>query len=52
MRLFLRLLREEEGQGLVEYVLIYSLIVIVVIAALGVFGTSLGAYYDEIASKI
>ena len=52
MRLFLRLWSEEEGQGLVEYILICSMIVILVVATLGVFGTSLGAYYDEIASKI
>ena len=33
--------------------LIYSMILIVVVDALGVFGTSLGAYYDDdIASKI
>ena len=52
MKLFLGLWREEEGQGLVEYILICSMIAILAVATLGVFGTSLGAYYDEIASKI
>jgi len=46
------LLIQEEGQGLVEYILIYSMIVIIVMAALGAFGTSLGNYYNTITSKL
>lgn len=38
MELFKRFVREEEGQGLVEYALILGLIAIVAIAALGVAG--------------
>jgi Flp pilus assembly pilin Flp len=40
----------EEGQGLVEYSLIIALIAIVIIMALALFGTTLGAYYSSIAA--
>lgn len=41
MELFKRFVREEEGQGLVEYALILGLIAIVAIAALGIAGNKI-----------
>jgi pilus assembly protein Flp/PilA len=43
----------ERGQGLAEYALILSLIAIVVIGALGVFGVNLkGVFLDPISEDI
>lgn len=41
MELIKRFVREEEGQGLVEYALILGLIAIVAIAALGLAGNKI-----------
>jgi len=41
----------EKGQTLAEYSLIFMLIVLVVIGALTLFGTSLSAYYDKIIAE-
>lgn len=45
-------LPREEGQGLVEYALIILFIAIVVVAALLVFGPSVGNLYSSIVSEI
>lgn len=50
--LFNRLIKEEEGQGMVEYILIFSMIVIISVAILGALGTSLSNYYISITNKI
>ena len=39
------ILKEEDGQGLVEYSLIFSLIVIVIIAAVSLLGENVFALY-------
>jgi pilus assembly protein Flp/PilA len=46
-----RLLRDE-GQALVEYTLILSLIAVVCVAALSVMGTSLSDIIDKIAGTV
>ncbi len=45
-----RLVKEEAGQGLVEYAMIISLIVIVVIVALPGLGNALASMYNDIAA--
>lgn len=47
-----RLVREEEGQGMVEYGLILALISIVVILALTGIGDNLKGYFEEIEKKL
>ena len=41
-------LREQSGQGLVEYVLIVSLIAVVVIGILTILGPSIGDVFSEL----
>jgi len=44
--------RDEEGQGLVEYALIIALVAIVVIAALQFLGGRVGNTYNSIGNKL
>lgn len=46
------LLRNEKGQGMVEYGLILSLIAVVVIAALTLMGTNLQGMFNSTAGSI
>lgn len=52
MELIKRFVREEEGQGLVEYALIIGLIAIVAIAALGLAGTQVSALFGKITDSL
>jgi len=52
MELIRRFVREEEGQGLVEYALIIGLIAIVAIAALTVSGGSISKIFDGIGGVL
>ena len=45
-------LRNEEGQGMVEYVLIIGLIALVVVAALATVGIKLDTKYAEINKNV
>ena len=45
-------LKEESGQGMVEYALILAFIAIAAVAALEIFGVSLGGKYEEIAQAM
>ena len=47
-----RMLQRNEGQGLVEYALIIVLVAVVIVSALGVFGTSLSGYYQSFTTFI
>lgn len=47
-----RLIREDDGQGMVEYGLIIALIAIVVIAALTAVGEQIEDVFDYIKDKI
>ena len=49
---FLGKFSREEGQGLVEYALILVLVSIVVIVVLKAMGTSVGAIFTEISTKL
>ena len=52
MRLLRRLWEDERGQDLVEYVLIVSLVVIVVIATLELLGGELGNRYNTVKDSV
>ena len=52
MNLIRRFVREEEGQGLVEYALILGLIAVVAIAALSASGTSINAMFGALSGKL
>lgn len=52
MNLMKRLVKEEEGQGLVEYGLILALIVIVVIVAMGPLGQKIKNQFDTVNNTI
>jgi len=45
-------LRSEDGQGLVEYALIISLISIAAIGAMTLLGVKIGAVFTEIEGKL
>ena len=47
-----RLTREETGATAVEYGLIVGLIALVIIVAVGAFGTALGGMFDDMTSKL
>ena len=52
MKLLFNLLKEESGQGLVEYSLIISLVILGAIGALTLFGEELvGLYNEKIVAK-
>jgi Flp pilus assembly pilin Flp len=44
--------REERGQDLIEYGLLASLLVIVLIAAVDAVGVSLGEWWNDISAQI
>jgi pilus assembly protein Flp/PilA len=51
-RIHLAKMRAEEGQALVEYALIISLIAVVCIAALTATGTSISGMLDKISKDV
>lgn len=52
MKFIQRLWKEEEGQGLVEYGLLIVLVVIIVIAALAIFGDTLEGLFNQVNTEI
>lgn len=52
MNLIHRFVREEQGQGLVEYALIIGLIAVVAIAALTASGGSISSIFGTISEKL
>ena len=50
--LITRFIREEEGQGMVEYGLILALIAVVVIVALTTMGTEVGRMFEYIGERL
>lgn len=52
-RTFARLTtRDEEGQGMVEYALILTLVVIVVIASLTLLGPKVAAVFNQVNNSL
>ena len=52
MELIRRFVREEEGQGLVEYALILGLIAVVAIVALTLSGSSINNMFTKISGTL
>jgi pilus assembly protein Flp/PilA len=52
MEIIRRFVREEQGQGLVEYALIIGLIAVVAIAALTASGGSISSMFGTISDKL
>lgn len=50
--LVLRLVRNDEGQDLIEYVLIGTLVSIAVVIGAGALGTQLDAWYQAVADWV
>jgi len=51
MKRFMQLLRDEEGQDLIEYALLASLVAMVTIATLRVMGTKVAAFYTMLGTQ-
>ena len=51
-QLMQRLMRDESGQGLVEYVLIIALVAVGLILALTVFRNQIGNTFDEVNAEL
>ena len=47
-----RIVREEEGAGMVEYALLIALIGIILIAAIGVLTGAIGDVFTEVSSAL
>ena len=52
MEIMRRLYSEEEGQGLVEYVLIIALVSLVGIATAAAFGTEIATFFTDIKTTL
>jgi len=50
--LVLRLVRNDEGQDLIEYVLIGTLVSIAVVLGATALGTNLNTWYNNMAGKV
>jgi pilus assembly protein Flp/PilA len=52
MNLIKRLIKDEEGQGLIEYALIVGLVALVAIVGLTAAGSSISDLFDKIKDKL
>ena len=50
--LMARFIRDDEGQDLIEYVLLGSLIALVVVGGAGALGTNVNGWYQEVANWV
>ena len=50
--MMLRFVREEEGQDLIEYALICTLIALVVYAGATILGTNLNTWYNNVGQNV
>ena len=50
--LALRLLRDEEGQDLIEYALLATFVSLVAIAGASLLGTALNNWYDSVGDRV
>ncbi|HEY5557305.1 Flp family type IVb pilin [Acetobacterium sp.] len=50
--MFAQMIREEDGQGLVEYGLIIGLVSVLAIGALIILGPKIAAFFTEINTKL
>jgi pilus assembly protein Flp/PilA len=52
MESVVRFIREDEGQDVVEYGLLIATIAIVVLIGVGVFGTNINHWFQNLAARI
>lgn len=52
MELMKRLMKEEEGQGLVEYALIVGFIALIAVAAISASGTAVNGVWTKIQTEL
>lgn len=52
MKEMMRFLKDEEGQGMVEYGLIIGLIAVVVIAALAILGPTVANMFNRVSDNL
>jgi Flp pilus assembly pilin Flp len=52
MKLLMKLFKEEEGAGLVEYALLVAFIALAVIAGVTIFGETLNTWFGSLAEQI
>lgn len=52
MNLISRLIKEESGQGMVEYGLIIAVVALVAIGGLGLFGTRISEFFDGLRNRM
>ncbi|KAF0194551.1 MAG: pilus assembly protein Flp/PilA [Bacillota bacterium] len=52
MNLISRLLKEESGQGMVEYGLIIAAVAVVAIVGLGFFGEGLSEFFNNLRTEL
>lgn len=49
---FLRLVRDEQGQDLIEYALLATFVSLVAIAGATILGTELNNWYDSVGTEV
>ena len=52
MTALLHFLRDEDGQDVVEYGLLIATIAIVVLVGVGIFGSNINAWFQNLAGRI
>jgi Flp pilus assembly pilin Flp len=52
LNLFTRLIRDEQGQDLIEYALLATFVSLLAIVGAGLLGTALNNWYDKVASNV
>lgn len=52
MNFILQFIREEDGQDVVEYGLLIATIAIVVLIGVGIFGSNINAWFQNLAGRI
>jgi len=50
--LMMRLVRDEQGQDLIEYALLGAFVSLAAVAGAGVLGTKLNGWYDNVGSTV
>jgi pilus assembly protein Flp/PilA len=51
-KLLISLVRDDEGQDLVEYAMLVALIALICVAGVGTFGTAVNDFFTRIAGEV
>jgi len=52
MNLISKLMKDESGQGMVEYGLIIAVVAVVAIVGLGAFGTQISTFFTNLSNRL